>query len=40
MNRDLYEAIAHGHRDFLLAHDHFATDIQSAVDSLEKMMEP
>ena len=26
--------------DFLLAHDHFATDIQSAVDSLEKMMEP
>ena len=40
MNRDLYEAIASGHRDFLLAHDHFATDIQSAVYSLEKMMEP
>lgn len=39
MNRDLYLALAGGREGFLMEHGRFASDLKSAIGSLEKMMQ-
>jgi hypothetical protein len=39
MNRELYNIIAQGHKDFLVDHNRFHDDIISAVEKMEIMLE-
>lgn len=38
MNRELYEWLAGGRRDFLFDHSHFEADLQSALEKLSQMI--